>query len=96
MIGSLKGIKIDESITVGNGQKIKAMKMGTMNGSVKLPDGSIQKVRLQNCKYMRQLTPFNLFSVTHDLSRTFSLGNHKEKIFIQKKKNLSLSSTNKM
>ncbi len=53
MIGTLKGmtdlIKIDESITVGNGQKIKATKMSTMNGSVKLPDGSIRKVNFQNC-----------------------------------------------
>ncbi len=67
MIGSLKGmtglIEIDELITVGNGQKIKATKMGTMNGSVKLPGGS-----------------------THALSRGFSLGNDKEKIFIQKEK----------
>jgi len=88
MIGRLDGmsdlIDIDESITVGNGQKIKATKMGTMSGMVKMPDGKIRKVSLRNCKYVPQLAPFNLFSITHALSHGFNLGNDKENIFIQK------------
>ncbi len=88
MIGSLEGmtdlIDINESITVGNVQKIKVLKIGTMKGTVTLPDRTIRKVSLHNCKYVPQLAPFNLFSITHALSRGFNLGNEKEKILIEK------------
>lgn len=88
MVGRLDGMTdltdIDESITVGNGQTIKATKMGTMKGTIKMPDGTIRNVSLKNCKYVPQLAPFNLFSITHALRNGFNLGNDKEKIFIQK------------
>ena len=88
MTGNLKGltdvVDINETITVGNGEVIKATKMGTLNGFVKLPDGTMKKVKLYDCKYVPKLAPFNLFSITHALSQGCDLGNDGEKIFIRK------------
>ena len=84
MTSSLKGITdvvdINETITVGNGQAIKATKMGTMIGTVRTSDGMMRKVSLFECKYVPKLAPFNLFSITHALNRGFELGNDREKI----------------
>ena len=88
MTSSLSGmtdiVDINEKITVGNGQVIRATKMGTMNGIVRTSDGTMRKVSLFQCKYVPELAPFNLFSITHALSRGFELGNDGEKIFIRK------------
>ena len=88
MTGTLEGMtdieEINETITVGNGEVIKATKMGTLNGMVKASDGTMRKVKLFQCKYVPDLAPFNLFSITHALSNGCDLGNDGEKIFIRK------------
>jgi len=88
MTGSLAGLtdieEINETITVGNGETIKATKMGTLYGRVRASDGTMQRVKLYQCKYVPDLAPFNLFSITHALSTGCDLGNDGEKIFIRK------------
>ena len=88
MTGSLEGLtdiqEINEKITVGNGEVIKATKIGTLNGFVRSDDGTMRRVKLFDCKYVPALAPFNLFSITHALSSGCDLGNDGEKIFIRK------------
>ena len=64
MTSSLKGITdvvdINETITVGNGQAIKATKMGTMIGTVRTSDGMMRKVNLFECKYVPELAPLSI------------------------------------
>ncbi len=54
-------LKIYESVTVGNGEIVRATMIGTKKGQVKMPEGSYKAIALYGCKYVPDLAPFNLF-----------------------------------
>jgi hypothetical protein len=41
-----------------------------------LDDGTVMNIVLQNVKYVPDLAPYNLFSITQAISNGWSLGNH--------------------
>ena len=88
LTGSLEGmvdcLKIHENVTIGNGQAVKATMIGTKKGRVKMPDGSYKSIALYGCKYVPDLAPFNVFSITRALSGGCKLGNNGETITITK------------
>ena len=88
MTGSLAGMfdlqDIQESITVGNGQCTKATKIGKKRGTVKTMDGKQRDIVLTNVKYVPDLAPYNLFSITYALSNGFMIGNKGETIYLKK------------
>ena len=89
LTGSLEGmvdcLKICEWVTVGNGKCVEATMIGTKKGRIKMPDGSYKPIALYGCKYVPQLAPFNLFSITRALSGGCNLGNEGEVITISTK-----------
>ena len=88
MTGSLDGMfdlhDIDEQITVGNGQVTQATKRGKKRGEITDENGVKHAVVLNNVKYVPDLAPNNLFSITYALSHGFSIGNKGETIYLRK------------
>lgn len=88
LTGSLEGmvdcLKICEYVTVGNGKAVEATMIGTKKGRIKMPDGTYRPIALYGCKYVPELAPFNLFSITKALSGGCSLGNVGETITLTK------------
>ena len=85
MVGMVNCLKIHEYVTVGNGKVVPATYIGTKKGRVKLPDGSYKTIFLNGCKYVPDLAPFNLFSITRALSGGCRLGNEGEVITVTTK-----------
>ena len=84
MDGMVNCLKIHEYVTVGNGKAVQATMIGTKKGRVRMPDGSLKVICLHGCKYVPDLAPFNLFSLTKTLSAGGKLGNVGEVITIAK------------
>jgi hypothetical protein len=82
MVGMVDCLKILEYVTVGNGKVVPATYIGTKKGRVKMPDGSYKTICLHGCKYVPDLAPFNLFSITRALSGKCRLGNEGEVITV--------------
>ena len=74
---------IKERITIGNGNYIEAFKIGKKRGMIKLEDGSVMNIVLQNVKYVPDLAPYNLFSITQAISNGWSLGNEGKTILLK-------------
>jgi hypothetical protein len=66
---------IKERITIGNGQYIEALKIGKKKGMIKLDDGTVMNIVLNNVKYVPDLVPYNLFSITQAIASGWMLGN---------------------
>jgi hypothetical protein len=71
---------INEKITIGNGQYIKALKIGKKKGMIKLDDGTMMNVIL---KYVPNLAPYNLFSTTKAITIGWMLGNEGKTILLK-------------
>jgi hypothetical protein len=82
----IKSIK--EKITIGNGQYIEALKIGKKKGMIKLDDGIIMNVVLNNVKYVPNLAPYNLFSITQAISSGWMLGNEGKSILLENGKSV--------
>ncbi len=50
--------------------------IGTKKGRIRMPDGSYKVIAFYGCKYVSDLAPFNLFSLTRALNGGCSLGNN--------------------
>jgi hypothetical protein len=85
---------IKEKITIGNGQNIEALKIGKKKGMIKLDDGTIMNVMLNNVKNVPNLAPYNLFSITQAISSGWMLGNEGKTILLKNGK--SVLKLNKM
>jgi hypothetical protein len=85
-MGDVKSIK--EKITIGNGQYIKALKIGKKKGVIKLDDGTILNVVLNTVKYVPDLAPYNLFSNTQAISSGWMLGNERKTILLKNGKSV--------
>ena len=87
MVHSDKGMydatTIKEKITIGNGQSIEALKIGKKRGMIKNDDGTIMNVVLTNVKYVPDLAPYNLFSITQAISSGWMLGNEGKTIILK-------------
>ena len=81
---------IDEYITVGNGGKVRATKIGKKKLTLKQKDGSTTSILMKNVKLVPDLAPYNLFSITWALNNGFQLGN-KGKIITLKKGDFTMS-----
>jgi hypothetical protein len=68
-------LEIDEEIKVGDGNYIKATKMGEKRVLIKQPGGVLKGYVIYNCKYVPQLW-INLFSITSALRRGWNLSNN--------------------
>ena len=94
LTGSMEGMvdcqKIHECVTVGNGKTVQATMIGIKKGCIRMPDGSLQTIALHGCKYVPDLAPFNLFSLTKTLSGGCHLGNVGEVITITTKDGFTL------
>jgi hypothetical protein len=79
---NIKNIK--ERITIGNGQYIKALKIGKKKqGMIKLDDGTVMKVVVNNVKYVLEFARYNLFSITQAISSGWMLGNEGKTILLK-------------
>jgi hypothetical protein len=65
---------INEKITVGNGESMKAIKVGSFKCYVIQPNGSSVNVTLKEVKYAPELW-VNLFSISKALKNGFDLSN---------------------
>jgi len=90
MDGMVNCLKICDYVTIGNGKALEATMIGTKKGRVRMPDGSLRTVYLNGCKYVPELAPFNLFSITRALSGGCSLGNEGEVITVTTKDDFTL------
>ena len=75
---------VDENVTVGNGGKAKAIKIGKKRVEVRNKDGTIERVILNNVKVVPELAPYSLFSITWALNHGFKLGNEGKTITLSK------------
>ena len=81
--------KCEDKITIGNGQNIKATMVGDKHGVITGRDGVKRKVVFKGTKYVPELAPYNLCSVTHCLEEGFDLSNN-GKMIVLKKGNFTL------
>jgi hypothetical protein len=79
---------IKEKITIGNGQYIKALKIGKKRGMIKLDDGTIMNIVLNYVKYVPKPSPYNLFSITQAISSGWMLGNEGKTILLNNGKSV--------
>ena len=93
MSGSTEGMtnlrKCNDSVVVGNGQSIKATMVGDKHGFITDRSGNKKKVVFKGTKYVPELAPYNLCSITHCLQEGFNLGN-KGKMIVLKKDGFTL------
>ena len=79
MVSSDKGMfdwkLVTEMITIGNGSEIRVKKVGKLRATAKQENGKEVIVLLNNVKYVPDLAPYNLFSITQALEKGFALGN---------------------
>ena len=64
---------IDDDIVIGDGKSLRATKIGKLKMLLKQQDGSEKVVQLTGVKYVQNLGPYNLFSITQALSKGFKL-----------------------
>ena len=81
--------KCEDKITIDNGQNIKATMVGDKHGVITGRDGVKRKVVFNGTKYVPELAPYNLCSVTHCLEEGFDLSNN-GKMIVLKKGNFTL------
>ena len=88
MSGSTEGMtnlrKCNDSVVVGNGQSIKATMVGDKHGYMTDRSGKKRKVVFKGTKYVPELAPYNLCSITHCLEEGFNLGNDGKMIILKK------------
>ena len=76
--------KCDATIVVGNGERIKATMVGDKHGVVTNRNGVKKKVVFKDTKFIPELAPYNLCSVTHCLKEGFDLSNNGNMIVLKK------------
>jgi hypothetical protein len=74
---------IDEKVTVGNGEKMVATKVGSLRRCVIQVDGSILDIVINDIKFLFEFCA-NLFSVNKALKNGFRLSNKNENISLTK------------
>jgi hypothetical protein len=74
---------IDEKVTVGNGEKMVATKVGSLRSCVIQVDGSTLDIVINDVKILPELCA-NLFSVNKTLKNGFKLKNKNENISLTK------------
>jgi hypothetical protein len=74
---------IDEKVTVGNGEKMVATKVGSLRCRVIQVDGSTLDIVINDVKFLPELCA-NLFSVNKVLKNGFKLSNKNENISLTK------------
>jgi hypothetical protein len=74
---------IDEKVTVGNGNKMVATKVGSLRCHVIQLDGSTLDIVINEVKYLPELCA-NLFSVKKAIKNGFNLSNEGESISLTK------------
>ena len=88
MSGSTEGMtnlrKCNDNVVVGNGQSIKATMVGDKHGYITDRSGNKKKVVFKGTKYVPELAPYNLCSITHCLEEGFNLGNDGKMIVLKK------------
>ena len=88
MSGSTEGMtnlrKCNDNVVVGNGQSIKATMVGDKHGYITDRSGNRKKVVFKGTKYVPELAPYNLCSITHCLEEGFNLGNDGKMITLKK------------
>ena len=90
MSGRLDGMSnlrdCDDDVIIGNGKAIKAVKIGDKRGYVTDSEGARKRVVFKNTKYIPELGPYSLCSVTHSLDQGFDLSNEERMIVLKKGK----------
>ena len=75
--------KVDQRVTVGDGNKVGGTYEGTFKGTISQEDGTTQDVTLSKVLFVLGLYA-NLFSLTKAIEHGCTLGNEGERMFIQK------------
>jgi hypothetical protein len=81
--GMFNILDIDEKVTVGNGQKMVAMKVGNLRRCVIQFNGSTLDIVINDVKFLPELCA-NLFSVNKALKNGFKISNKNENISLTK------------
>jgi hypothetical protein len=81
--GMFNILDIDEKVTVGNGEKMVATKVGSLRRRVIQVDGSTLGIVINDVKFLPELCA-NLFSVNKALENGFKLSNKHENISLTK------------
>jgi hypothetical protein len=81
--GMFNILDIDEKVTVGNGEKMVATKVGSLRRRIIQVDGSTLNIVINDVKFLPELCA-NLFSVNKALKNGFKLSNKNENISLTK------------
>jgi hypothetical protein len=81
--GMFNILDIDEKITVGNGEKMVATKVGSLRRRVIQVDGSTLDIVINDVKFLPELYA-NIFSINKALKNGFKLSNKNENISLTK------------
>jgi len=88
LVGSDKGMynckSINDEVIVGNGKGIQATKIGSLKMLVKQEDGKEHVITLHGVKYVPELGPYNLFSLTTAMKKGYQLGSCDKAITLSK------------
>ena len=88
MTGSLDGMTnirdCNDGITIGNGNTISCTKVGDKRGKIILPNGNEKTIELRDCKFIPDLAPYNLFSITKAIDAGYKLDNDGRNIILKK------------
>ena len=83
-VGMFDCKEINETVTIGNGNEIKAIKTGKKRVKIIQDNGKEIIGLLENVKYVPKLAPYNLFSITTAIDNGYKLGNEGRKIILSK------------
>jgi hypothetical protein len=81
--GMFNILDIDEKVTVGNGEKMVATKVGSLRRRVIQVDGSTLDIVINDVKFLPELCA-DLFRVNKALKNGFKLSNQNENISLTK------------
>ena len=88
MTGSLDGMTnirdCNDGITIGNGNTISCIKIGDKRGKIILPNGNEKTIVMRGCKFIPDLAPYNLFSITKAIDAGYNLDNDGRNIILKK------------
>lgn len=75
--------EIDEPITIGNGNAMRATKVGKLRRTIHQKDGSAKDTELEECKCVPELK-MNSFSVVKSLASGWKVGNQDVNVHLEK------------
>ena len=75
-------VEVNDTVEVGDGDGVIITHRGTFQGSMKLDDGTFQKIKLKNCALAPSLD-YNLFSMHLALTAGFDISKSRKRLILK-------------